>query len=185
MHELAQSPFVAWPITLAVEQTGGQRHVSDNSMSIDDMAFHQKRSAECDIRELIAQCRDRYCFAHELIKPHAILPERLFDRDVLDLGLFYLPWSALCSAYRKFLFDPQMCLLEDQRTRELHRWRLFVEKDCFARFTRHPDRIRAVLETASLIPERGPNRDIFVGDLFDDIIQDVNERNGHDQDDQD
>ena len=185
MHELAQSPFVAWPVTLAAEQVGGQRHVSDTSMSIEDMAFHQKRMSETDIWELILQCRDRYCFAHELIKPHAILPDRLFDRDMLDLGLFYLPWSEFCSAYRKFLFDPQMCLLEDQRTREIRRWRIFVEKECLARFTKDPDWIRAVLETANLIPERGPNREIFVGDLFDDIIQDVKERNEYDHDDQD
>jgi hypothetical protein len=48
------------------------------SISTEDMAFHQKRCAESDIRELISQCRDRYCFAHELFKPHAILPDRLF-----------------------------------------------------------------------------------------------------------
>lgn len=154
-------------------------------MSIEDMAFHQKRMSETDIRELILQCRDRYCFAHELIKPHAILPDRLFDRDILDLGLFCLPWSEFCSAYRRALFDPQMCLLEDQRTRELKRWRVFVEDECFARFTKDPDWVRAVLETANLIPERGPNRDIFVGDLFADIILDIQERNEHDQDDQD
>lgn len=184
MHELAQSPFAAWPITLAAEHMGGQRHVSDTSMSIEDMAFHQKRMSETDIWELILQCRDRYCFAHELIKPHAILPDRLFDREMLDLGNFILPWSEFCSAYRRAVFDPQMCLLEDQRTREIRRWRVFVEDECFARFTKDPDWVRAVLETANLIPLRGPHRDTFVGDLFEDIIQDVKERNEHDQDDQ-
>lgn len=184
MHDFAHSQFNPSPALFAPPQTSGQRHVSDTSISTEDMAFHQKRCAESDIRELITQCRDRYCFAHELIKPHAVLPERLFDRAVLDLGNFYLPWSEFCSAYRRVLFDPQMCLLEDQRTRELRRWRLFVEAECFARFTKHPDRVRAVLETASLIPERGPNRDIFVGDLFGDIIQDIQERNDHDHDDQ-
>lgn len=184
MLEPALSPFAAWPITLAAERMGGQRHVSDTSISIEDMAFHQKRCAESDIRELISQCRDRYCFAHELIKPHAQLPDRLFDRDTLNLGEFYLPWSEFCSAYRRALFSPQMGLFEDQRECELRRWRVFVENECFARFTKDPDWVRAVLETANLIPERGPNRDIFVGDLFDDIIQDVKERNEHDQDDQ-
>jgi len=183
MYEPAQSPFVAWPLTLAEHQTRGQRHVSDTSISTEDMAFHQKRCAESDIRELISQCRDRYCFAHELIKPHAQLPDRLFDRDMLNLGEFYLPWSEFCSAYRRALFSPQMSLFEDQRECELRRWREFVEKECFDRFTRHPEWIRTVLETANLIPERGPNRDLFIGDLFDDIIQDVTERNRNEHDD--
>jgi len=164
---------------------GGQRHVSHTSISTDDMAFHQKRSAEGDIKELILQCRDRYCFALELLKPHASYPERLFDRDMLDVGVFILPWSEICSAYRRFLFNPQMGLFENQRDCELRRWREFVEKECFARFTQHPEWIRTVLETANLIPERGANRDMFIGDLFDDIIQDVTERNGNDQDDED
>ncbi len=185
MHPPAHSQFSPWHAPPDDHPSSGKRHVSDTSISVEDMAFHQKRCAESDIRELISQCRDRYCFAHELLKPHAILPDRLFDRDMLDLGLFYLPWSAFCSAYRKFLFDPQMCLLEDQRTREIRRWRVFVEAECFARFTKDPDWVRAVLETANLIPERGPNRDTFVGDLFDDIIQDVKERNEYDHDDQD
>lgn len=185
MHDFAHSLFNSGPALFVTPPTISQRHVNDTSLSIEDMAFHQKRSAESDIRELISQCRTRYCFAHELLKPHAILPDRLFDRDMLDLGLFYLPWSAFCTAYRKFLFDPQMCLLEHQRTREIKRWRVFVEDECFARFTKNPDWIRAVLETANLIPERGQNRDLFVGDLFGDIIQDVKERNEHDQDDHD
>ena len=185
MHDPATSPFAAWPITHAVEPMGSQRHVSDTSISIEDMAFHQKRCTEIDLRELISQCRDRYCFAFELIKPHAILPDRLFDRDMLDLGNFYLPWSAFCSAYRKFLFDPQMALFEDQCERELQRWRVFVEKECFARFTKDPEWVRAVLETANLIPLRRPDYELFVGDLFDDIIQDVKERNEYDHDDQD
>ena len=184
MHPHAHSQFSPWQAPLDARPTHGQRHVNDASMSIEDMAFHQKRCTEADIRELISQCRDRYCYAHELIKPHAILPDRLFDRDMLDLSNFYLPWSAFCSAYRKSLFDPQMCLLEDQRTREIRRWRLFVEDECFARFTKDPDWVRAVLETANIIPLRGPYRDTFVGDLFDDIIQDVQERNEHDQDDE-
>lgn len=169
---LSQAPLDA-PAT-------GQRHVSDTAMSEADMAFHQKRGAEADIRELIAQCRDRYCFAHELIRPHAELPDRLFDRDMLDLGLFYLPWSELCSGWRRAFFDPQMCLLEDQRTRELQRWRSFVEGEVFARFLKHPDWVRCVLETANLIPLRRHDYELFVGDLFDDIIQDHIERSDHD-----
>lgn len=184
MHDPAPSQFATSRYLQALEASGRRRHVSDTSMSIEDMIFFQNRSAEADIRELIAQCRDRYCFAHELIKPHAALPERLFDREMLDVGPFLLPWSRFCSAYRKFLFDPQMCLLEDQRIRELHRWRLLVEDECFARFIKQPEWVRAVLETANLIPERGPDRSLFIGDLFDDIIQDVNERNENDQDDQ-
>lgn len=184
MQPHAHIQFSPWQAPIDTP-AAGQRHVNDTSLSIEDMAFHQKRWAEADIRELIWQCRDRYCFAHELIKPHAVLPDRLFDRDILDLGLFYLPWSAFCSAYRRAVFDPQMCLLEDQRTREIRRWRVFVERECFARFTKDPDWVRAVLETANLIPEHGPNRDIFVGDLFDDIIQDVKERNEYDHGDQD
>jgi hypothetical protein len=185
MHPHAHSQFSPWQAPLDISPATGQRHVNDTSLSIEDMAFHQKRSAESDIRELISQCRDRYCFAHELLKPHAILPDRLFDREMLDLGLFYLPWSGFCTAYRKSLFDPQMCLLEDQREREIRRWQVFVERECFARFTKDPDWVRAVLETANLIPLRGPHRDTFVGDLFDDIIQDVKERNEYDHDDQD
>jgi hypothetical protein len=185
MHPHAHSQFSPWQAPLDISPATGQRHVNDTSLSIEDMAFHQKRSAESDIRELISQCRDRYCFAHELLKPHAILPDRLFDREMLDLGLFYLPWSAFCSAYRRSLFDPQMCLLEDQRTREIRRWQVFVERECFARFTKDPDWVRAVLESANLIPLRGPHRDTFVGDLFDDIIQDVKERNEYDQHDED
>jgi hypothetical protein len=149
-------------------------------MSVEDMAFHQKRCAENDIRELISQCRDRYCFAHELIRPHAELPDRLFERDMLDIGLFLLPWSALCSAWRRHFFDPQMCMLEDQRTRELHRWRVFVEDEVFARFTKHPDRVRCVLETANLIPLRRSGYEFSINDLFDDIIQDHIERSDND-----
>lgn len=185
MHDFAQNLFSAWPQSVGAEQSSGQRHVNDTSMSTEDMAFHQKRSAESDIRELISQCRDRYCFAHELLKPHAILPDRLFDSEMLDLSCFYLPWSAFCTAYRKFLFNPQMCLLDDQRERELRRWRVFVEDECFARFTRNPDWVRAVLETANLIPLRRSDYEFFIGDLFDDIIQDVQERNGQEQDDED
>ncbi|BDI59537.1 hypothetical protein [Qipengyuania nanhaisediminis] len=183
MQNPAQSQFAAWPYTHVSSHLNGQRHVSDTSMSIEDMAFYQKRAAETDIRELIAQCRDRYCFAHELLKPHAVLPERLFDRDMLDIGPLLLPWSHFCSSYRNALFDPQMSLLDDQRARELQRWRLFVEQECFARFTKHPDWARAVLVAANLIPEREQDRDFFVGDLFADIIQDVTERteNGEDE----
>ena len=182
MHPHAHSQFSPWQAPHDDPSTRSHRHVSDASMSMDDMAFHQKRSADGDIRELITQCRDRYCFAHELIRPHAILPDRLFDRDMLDLGCFVLPWSEFCSAYRRFLFSPQMGLFEDQRESELRRWRVFVEDECFARFARKPEWIRAVLETANLIPLRGPHRDTFVGDLFDDIIQDLQERNEFDHD---
>ena len=184
MPEPAQSQFVAWPSLLTLEQVRGPRNVSDTSMSIEDMAFYQKRTAESDIRELISQCRDRYCFAHELIKPHAALPDRLFDREVLDIGPFLLPWSEILSAWRRQFFNPQMCLLEDQRTRELHRWRVFVEDEVFARFTKDPDWVRCVLETANLIPLRRSDFEFFIGDLFDDIIQDVKERSDHGQDDQ-
>ena len=184
MQPHAHSQFSPWQAPLDITPTR-QRHVNDTSMSVEDMAFYQKRGAEADIRELIWHCRDRYCFAHELIKPHASLPDRLFDRDMLDLGCFLLPWSAFCTAYRKSMFDPQMCLLEDQHDREIRRWRLFVEDECIARFIKHPEWVRAVLETANLIPERGQSRDIYIGNLFDDIIQDVNERNENEQDDQD
>lgn len=182
MHPHAHSQFSPWHAPIDGPSPRGQRHVSDTSISVKDMAFHQKRCAESDIRELISQCRDCYCFAHELLKPHAVLPDRLFDRDMLDLGNFYLPWSAFCSAYRESLFDPQMCLLEDQRTREIRRWQVFVEKECFARFTKDPDWVRCVLETANLIPLRRPDCELFVGGLFDDIIQDVTERTENDQD---
>ncbi len=127
-------------------------------MSGAEMAFRLKRGAEANSRELIWQCRESYCFAPEPISPHAVLPDRLFDRDMLDLCLFYLPWSKPCSALLRAFFDPQMCLIEDQRTRETRRWRSFVENEVFAR---------------------------FVGDLFDDIIQDVKERSDHEDDDHD
>lgn len=183
MRPHASSQFSLWQAPPDAPSLSGQRHVSDDTMSEADLAFHQKRGAETDIRELIWQCRDRYCFAHELIKPHAALPDRLFDRDMLDLGLFYLPWSELCSAWRRTFFDPQMCLLDDQRTREIRRWRTFVEESVFARFLKHPDWVRCVLETANLIPLRRDDYELFIGDLFDDIIQDVKERNEIDQDD--
>ena len=54
---------------------------------------------------------------------------------------------------------------------------MFADKECFARFTRHPEWVRAVLETANLIPERGPNRDLFVGDLFDDFLKNIQAMN--------
>ena len=184
MHPHASRQFSPWQAPPDAPVTG-QRHVSDGTMSEADMAFHQKRCAEWDIRELISQCRDRYCFAHELIRPHAELPDRLFDREMLDIGLFLLPWSALCTAWRRHFFDPQMCLLEDQRTRELRRWRVFVEDEVFARFTKHPDWVRGVLETANLIPLRRHDYELFIGDLFDDIIQDLIERSDHDDDQHD
>lgn len=178
----AHSQFSPWHTALDWPASG-QRHVSDSTMSEADMAFHQKRSAESDIRSLIFYCRERFCFAHHLIKPHAMLPARLFDRELLDLGDFYLPWSVFCSTYRALLFDPQMCFFEDQRTREIRRWHLFVKRECFARFAWDASWVRTVLETANLIPQRGRNRGIFLGDLFDDIIQDVKERNEHAPDD--
>lgn len=185
MPQHARSQFVAWPYLLALEHVRGPRHVSDTSMSIEDMALYQKRTAEGDIRELIAQRRDRYCFAHELIKPHAALPDRLFDRAMLDIGPFLLPWSELISAWRRQFFDPQMCLLEDQRIRELRRRRVFVEDEVFARFTRDPDWVRCVLETANLIPLRRSDYELSVGDLLGDIIQDVKERSDNDDHQQD
>lgn len=147
--------------------------------------FHQNRCAKADIEALIVQCRGRYCSAHELIKPHANLPEGLFDRFIIDPAAFHLPWSKLCSAYRKHHFDPQICFFEDQRRRELRRWQDFVQRECFARFDRRPEWICAVLETAELIPQRGPTRTIPVADLFGDIIQNIEERSEHDQEDED
>lgn len=184
MQAFAPSQFSPRPAIVDDFYLSGQRHVSDTSISIQDMAFHQKRCGEAQIRELIYQCRERYCFAHKLLRPHALLPDRLFNRDILDVSEFALPWSAFCSAYRRLFFDAQMSLLEDQSTRELRRWGTFLEKECFSRFTREPDHVRAVLETANLIPSRAPTRKIFVGDLFDDIIQDIEERKGHHEYDQ-
>lgn len=91
MPEPAQSQFEDWPFPIPMERVHSARHLSETSMSIEDMAFYQKRTAENDIRELISRCRDRYCFAHKLIKPHAPLPDRLFDRELLDIGPFLLP----------------------------------------------------------------------------------------------
>lgn len=182
-HTLSQySPWQSSPWRTQFDRFPNyrRRYVSETSISLAEFAFHQHRSAQCDIGELIAQCRDRYRFAHELIKPHANLPERLLDRSVVDTADFYLPWSELCSAYRTHLFDPQICLFEDQRKRELRRWQAFVEHECFARFARHPEWVRSVLETARLLPERGPTRTIPIADLIGDIVQDLQERSEHD-----
>ena len=78
------------------------------------------------------------------------------------------------------MHDRIPCLFEDQRSRELRRWRVFVEHGVFARFNEYPDWIRCVLETANLIPSRRSDYELFVGDLFDDIIQDHIERSDHD-----
>ncbi len=183
MQSTVLSQFPTWHTPLNGFSSTGRRHVYETSMSIEEMAFYQKRSAESDIRNLILQCRERYWFAHMLIRPHAVLPKCLFDRDMPDLGDFLLPWSKFCSTYRAFLFDSQMCLFEDQRTREIRRWHAFVEKECLSRFSWDPSWVRTVLETANLIPGRTPNRGIALDDLLDDIIQDVRERNEHAKDD--
>lgn len=176
MENLECGPFTAWPGLRAACERSGKRHVCENTISADELAFHQKRCTEADLHELINRCRDRYGYALELIRPHARLPDWLFDRDSNDLGGFYLAWSQFCAAFRRVLFNPQICLFENHRERELRRWRAVVEKECFEPVTQDADWVRTVLETAHLIPDRGPDRELYIGHLFEDIIQDMTER---------
>ncbi len=185
MHQLAQSQFKAQSGLPVYFRPTGQLHVSDATMSLDEMVFHQKRSSESDLKELIWLCRQRYCYAVELINPRANPPDSLFDRSALDLGEFYLPWAGFCSHYRRLLFDPQIDLFEDQRAREHRKWGSFLEKECFARVTERPDWTRCVLETAGLLEAMSPGREVHIVDVFDELSQRMEVRYGRIEEDED
>nr|WP_137677797.1 hypothetical protein [Parerythrobacter lutipelagi] len=176
MNLLASNQFMAVHGTF-VGLPAQQLHVSDHSISHDEFAFHQKRSAEADLKELIWLCRDRYVYVLALIKPHALPPESLFDRSALDLANFHLAWSRLCAGYREIAFDQQIDLFEAQRGREIQKWVEFVDRKCFARFKRDPEWTRCVLETANLLEDRPIERELDLAHLIDDIIEDLKERN--------
>lgn len=178
MHPLDPSQFGVASGHPVYFRTIGQLHLSDATISLDEMIFHQKRSTESDLKELIWLCRERYCYATELIDPSANPPDSLFDRSALDLSEFYLPWAELCSHYRRLIFEPQIDLFEEQRCRELRKWGDFLEKECFARIMGRPDWTRCVLETAGLLPLRSADRDVYVEELFEAIIEKMEKRFG-------
>lgn len=180
MNHLASNQFAAVSNIFA-NLPSHQLHVSDHTISCDEFAFHQKRTAEADLKELIWLCRDQYVYALTLIKPHASPPDSLYDRSALDLANFYLPWSRLCANYRQIAFDPQIGLFECQRDRELRKWNEFADRKCFARFTRDPEWTRCVLETANLLEDRPIERETDLDHLIDDINEDLKERNDYGQ----
>jgi hypothetical protein len=179
MNQLAQSQFTAQLGWTNYLQCGHQLHVSDGSISASEMAFYQKRSSESDLKELIWLCRERYCYAFELTNSRANAPDSLFDRSVLDLGEFYLPWSGLCSLYRRLVFDPQIDFFEEQRTREMRKWEGFLEKECFARVSALSDWTRCVLETAGLLEARSTERYVRIADVFGELIECMEARYGN------
>ncbi|WP_394730604.1 hypothetical protein [Altererythrobacter sp. GH1-8] len=178
MNPLAQSQFKA-PHGLPVYfRTTGQLHLSDATISLDEMVFRQKRSAESNLKELIWLCRERYWYALKLIHPRSYPPDSLFDREALDLGEFYLPWAELCALYRRLVFEPQIDLFEAQRERELRKWHRFLEKECFERVTKCPEWTRCVLETAGLLETHSPGREVHIVEMFDAITENVEDRYG-------
>ncbi|GAA0755232.1 hypothetical protein GCM10009076_01890 [Erythrobacter ramosus] len=104
------------------------------------------------------------------------MPEILGDRSAIVLDGFYLGWSRICTTYRRLLFDAQVDMFANQRDRELRRWRTFIEKECFSRFSSDPEHVRCALETARVMPEPTQRCRITIDELIDDIIQDLEER---------
>jgi hypothetical protein len=131
---------------------------------------------ESNLLELIWLCRDRFTFAHRLLRPHTRLPEILDDRSAIMLDGFYLGWSRICTTYRRLQFDAQVDMFSNQRDSELRRWRGFLEKECFFRFTSDPEHVHCVLKTARIRPEPAERCRITIDELIDDIIQDLEER---------
>jgi hypothetical protein len=176
MDPLTQQQFVDRPFMFARAPGHYPKQCLEHSICPSEFARHQNRSAERHLIELIWHCRDRFLFAHWLQDPRAEITGAVYGRSAIVLDAFYLGWSRICTAYRRLLFDAQIDIFSNQRDRELRRWRGFLEKTCFYRFTRDPEHARCVLETACMMPKPTERRSLTIDDLIDDFIENLEDR---------
>lgn len=121
MHPLAQQQSVDWPLMFARAPGHYPKQCLEHSICPSEFAWHQNRSAERHLIELIWHCRDRFLFAHWLHDPHEPLAAVVQGRSAIVLDGFYLGWSRICTTYRRLLFDAQVDMFSNQRDREVRR----------------------------------------------------------------
>lgn len=158
---------------------GRRLHVSDISISREEFARHQRRSAERDLDHIISRCWDRYRYARRLIDPGA---DGEIPSTPPDLSHLYLSWDKICVAYRRYLFDPQIDLFEEQQARELARWHAFKRRYCFAPVLESSVYTRCILEWTGLL-EGSTRVEVTPGHgVFERILTHIEERYGsHDR----
>lgn len=174
-----RSEFASPPWHLAHLFPGRQLHVSDRSISVDEFARYQRRSAERDLADLVWACRDRYLYAHDLIQPAARVPERLEDGSQADVTELLYPWDKLCEQYRRLVFDAQIDLFAEQQQREFDRWQRFKRNGVKERVLACPDWTRTVLKTACLLDPLTSYDPDAIDILFDSLIDTLIRRNTH------
>ena len=182
MYKLAQSDFAQPPLHLVHVYPRRQLHVSDECLSQEEFARHQRRTSERDLASLVWQCGDRYLFAQSLLHPGAGLGE--FDRQstASDLTRLYGPWDKVCVAYRRHVFDPQIDLFEAQQDRELTRWNEFQRRFCFGPILHDPAYTRCILETVGLLQAPSDTPMTSLETMFECLITNILQRyNAHER----
>jgi len=174
--KLTHSDFAHAPVRRARVHSRRQLHVSDECLSREEFARHQRRSAERDLSDLVWQCWDQYRYAHHLIRPGTILPDWDRRRSVLDLTRLLKPWDDICVTYRRHAFDPQLALFEKQQTRELDRWHAFQQECCLVPVLQDPAFTRCTLENVGVLDRSKGVCLIDLDGMFGCIISNINER---------
>ena len=130
-----------------------QLHVSDTSLSAQELARYQRRTTDRDLHDLVWQCAEQYRYALQLVHPCEEFPDWYARREQADVSDLYWPWDDLCAAYRFHLFDAQLDFFRDQQVREIDRWHAFKRDRVFGPMLRSPAITRCILERCGFLKD--------------------------------